>query len=41
MKKDSVFFKVLLFVCKYLIPVLVGYLEGDSHTLQDGFSQLF
>ena len=40
MKKSNVV-KVLRFVVKYLLPAVIGWLEGDSHTVQDFISLLF
>ena len=30
--------KILKFVVKYLLPVLVGWLEGDSHAVSDAIT---
>lgn len=36
MKIKSVFVRRLIIViCKYVVPVVVGYLEGDSHAITD------
>lgn len=26
---------------KYVLPIVLGYLEGDTHTLQDALGSLF
>ncbi len=31
---------VLKFVLKYIIPILTGWLEGDSHVLSDALKSL-
>lgn len=36
-KKIIKFLKLLL---KYLLPVVVGWLEGDTHTVADALSNL-
>lgn len=40
MKKSKII-KILSVVAKYVIPVIIGWLEGDSHTLQTFVSVLF
>lgn len=32
--KVSNFKKIVWFVVKYIVPVVVGWLEGDSHSVQ-------
>lgn len=31
---------VVKFVLKYIVPVVLGYLEGDSHAIQDALAQI-
>lgn len=38
MKKKT--FKIIKLVLKYLIPVVLGWIEGDSHAVADGVSSL-
>lgn len=33
--KTSVVKKVITFIVKYVIPFVLGLLEGDTHTVQD------
>ena len=33
--KSSKFFKVLKFVLKYVVPVVLSYIEGDTHAAAD------
>lgn len=40
MKKTKVI-KILSFIAKYFIPIIIGWLEGDSHSLQTFVSVLF
>ena len=45
MKFSSLFKKktvksVLKFVLKYIIPILTGWIEGDSHVLSDALKSL-
>lgn len=40
MSKD-VIKRILLFVVKYVMPIVIGYLEGDSHIVQDSLSSIF
>lgn len=35
------FKKILVKVIKYLIPIVIGWIEGDTHTVADGLSNLF
>lgn len=37
MKKDLII-KIAKFVLKYVCPIVLGWLEGDSHLLIDTFS---
>ena len=32
---------ILKFIGKYVIPIVVGYLEGDTHTIQDALLSSF
>lgn len=41
MIKSSFILKVIKFVLKYLLPVVCGYLEGDSHAVENTISTLF
>lgn len=38
MKKKTI--KFIMLVLKYLIPVVLGWIEGDSHAVSDGISNL-
>lgn len=38
MKKKTI--KIIKLVLKYLIPVVLGWIEGDSHAVADGISNL-
>lgn len=35
MEKKFVIVKAVKFVCKYVLPIVIGWLEGDSHAIQD------
>lgn len=35
MKKKEVFLVIVKFIVKYVVPAFLGYLEGDSHAVQD------
>lgn len=37
----SVFVKIAVFICKYLVPVVLGWLEGDSHFISDSVIGVF
>ena len=39
MKKKTI--KWIKLILKYLIPVVLGWLEGDSHAVASAFSDLF
>lgn len=39
--KKSVFVTVLRFVLKYILPVVIGYLEGDTKYVEDSLFSLF
>lgn len=38
--KTKKFIKWIKLILKFLIPVVVGWLEGDTHTVADGLSSL-
>lgn len=38
--KKNLLVLVLKFVVKYVLPLVIGWLEGDSHYLQDFLSGL-
>lgn len=33
--KNELFFKVFRVIVKYVLPAVLGWLEGDSHAVQD------
>lgn len=33
--------KLVKVIVKYILPIVIGYVEGDTHTVQDGISTLF
>lgn len=33
--------KLVKIVIKYILPVIIGYLEGDTHVIQDNLVSLF
>lgn len=39
MKKNVV--KVLKFVVKYVLPIVIGWLEGDTHIVASSLCDLF
>lgn len=39
--EKSKFLPILKIIVRYILPVLIGWLEGDTHTVQDAVVKMF
>lgn len=39
--EKSKFLPILKIVVRYILPILIGWLEGDTHTVQDAVVSMF
>ena len=39
--KKGLFIAIAKVIVKYVLPILLGYFEGDTHIVQDSVSSIF